>query len=167
MEAFDRLAERRPSARLTIAGSPDDADYDADTVRRWAQGHGERVEVIDRYVPIEQVRPLFARARVVTMPYLTGYQSGVLHLAKTMGRAVVCSDVGDLPNAVVDGGTGRVVAAGDGVALAAALEEVISDARLAARFGAAARDHLADTASWEQVADRVLALLGERPSSPR
>ena len=43
---------------------------------------------------------MFARARVVATPYVVGYQSGVIHLAMTMGRAVVTSDVGDLPDAV-------------------------------------------------------------------
>lgn len=164
MEAFDRLAERRPSARLTIAGSPSEADYDPEAVRRWARGHGERVEVVDRYIPIEEVRALFARARVVTTPYLTGYQSGVLHLAKTMGRAVVTSDVGDLPDAVVDGSTGRVVASGDVAALTDALEQVIADPALADRWGAAAREHLAGNASWERVADQLQALLDELAS---
>jgi len=161
MEAFDLLASRRPGARLTIAGNAEEADYDADAVRRWARGHGGRVELIDSYVPIEDVRPLFARARVVTTPYLAGYQSGVVHLAKTMGRAVVTSDVGDLPSAVVDGRTGRVVAAGDPSALADALEAVVADAALAERYGSAAREHVVATASWGQVADRVLVALDE------
>ena len=50
MEAFDQLRERRPEARLTIAGTPY-ADGRPEAVRAWAREHGEAVSVIDSYVP--------------------------------------------------------------------------------------------------------------------
>ena len=155
MEAFDELVRRRPSVRLTIAGMPTPEDWYPEVVRDWARGHGDKVEVLDRYVPIADVAPTFARARVVATPYLTGYQSGVIHLAATMGRAVVSSDVGDLPNAVADGVTGRVVPARDVARLVQALEEIVADPELAARMGDAARHAVLDGSSWERVAGRV------------
>jgi glycosyltransferase involved in cell wall biosynthesis len=155
MEAFDELVRRRPGARLTVAGTPSEADWDPDILRRWARGHEGRVELIDRYVPIEEVPAVFARARVVTTPYVTGYQSGVIHLAMTMGRAVVTSDVGDLGTAVADGLTGRVVPPQEPHALAQALDEVLADAGLAARLGAEGRRRLLERSSWERVAERV------------
>ena len=85
MEAFDELARRRADVRLTVAGTPAPEDWDPELLKAWARGHGDRVEVIDRYVPMADVAPTFARARVVATPYLTGYQSGVIHLAATMG----------------------------------------------------------------------------------
>ena len=159
MEAFDELARRRPAARLTVAGTPAPEDWDPEILRAWARGHGDRVEVIDRYVPIAEVAPTFARARVVATPYLTGYQSGVIHLAATMGRAVVTSDVGDLGSAVRDGQTGRVIPPGDPQRLADALEEVLADPGLAARMGEAARRTVLEGSSWETVAERVEAEL--------
>jgi glycosyltransferase involved in cell wall biosynthesis len=155
MEAFDELARRRPGARLTVAGTPSEEDWDPDVLRRWAQGHEGRVELIDRYVPIDEVPAVFARARVVATPYVTGYQSGVIHLAMTMGRAVVTSDVGDLGTAVTDGVTGRVVPPQDPPALTRALDEVVGDADLAARLGSEGRRRLLARSSWEQVAERV------------
>jgi glycosyltransferase involved in cell wall biosynthesis len=159
MAAFDLLVARRPMARLTIAGTPAPADVDPAPVLAWAASHGARVEVIDRYVPIEEVRDVFARARVVTTPYVAGYQSGVLHLAQTMARAVVTSDVGDLPSAVEDGVTGLVVPAGDAAALADALEAVISDPARADAMGCAAHHALGERASWPVVAQLVAAAL--------
>jgi glycosyltransferase involved in cell wall biosynthesis len=159
MEAFDELARRRPSVRLTVAGTPAPEDWDPEIVREWARGHDGRVDVVDHYVPIADVAPLFARARVVATPYLAGYQSGVIHLAATMGRAVVTSDVGDLGNAVRDRVTGRVVAPRDPMALADALDEILADPELAARMGEAARHTVMTDSSWEHVADRVEAEL--------
>jgi glycosyltransferase involved in cell wall biosynthesis len=163
MEAFDALAARSPQIRLTIAGTPAAADLDPEIVRRWAAGHGERVTVVDHYVPIEDVPALFGSARVVVNPYLTGYQSGVVHLAMTMGRAVVASDVGDLGAAVRDGETGVLVPAEDPAALAAAIERVLLDADLAARMGEAGRRSVLTGSSWATVAALVeQALLSVR-----
>jgi glycosyltransferase involved in cell wall biosynthesis len=155
MDAFDELVRRRPAARLTVAGTPAPEDWDPGLLREWARGHSGRVEVVDRYVPMAEVAPTFARARVVATPYVTGYQSGVIHLAATMARPVVTSDVGDLSAAVNDGVTGRVVPPCDAARLAGALEEVLADPELAARMGEAARAAVLDGSSWEHVAGRL------------
>jgi glycosyltransferase involved in cell wall biosynthesis len=165
MEAFDQLAARRPSARLTVAGTPSPEDWDPAVLREWARGHAGRVELIDRYVPVEDVAATFGRARVVATPYVAGYQSGVIHLAATMARPVVTSDVGDLPRAVDDGATGRVVPARDPARLADALEAVIADPDGAARMGEEARRRLLAESSWERVAERVEAELGRLQDS--
>lgn len=155
MEAFDRLSARCPSARLTIAGHPAPEDGDTDAVLSWAAAHGDRVEVRPEYVPREEVPGLFARCRVVATPYLVAYQSGVVHLAMTMGRAVVTSDAGDLADAVADGRTGLVVPAGDPDALADALERVLLDPQLAASMGDAARERALHDRSWSTSAEQL------------
>lgn len=155
MRAFDAVAAERPRARLTIAGTPAPSDFDPEIVRRWAAERPGHVTLVDRYVPLEEVRPLFATARVVCTPYDVGYQSGVVHLAQTMARAVVASDVGDLPLAVRDGETGLLVPPGDDAALSAALAELLADRERASRYGAAAHARIAHAASWETVAEAV------------
>jgi glycosyltransferase involved in cell wall biosynthesis len=160
LDAFERLERDRPVARLTIAGTPL-PDGDPERVRRWAAARADRVEIIDHYVPVEELPGLFARARVVAAPYLAGSQSGVVHLAMTMGRAVVASDVGELPTTVQDGVTGRVVPAGDSARLAAALGDVLADRDLAARLGAEGRRRLLAESSWERVGERVEAALDQ------
>ncbi|HEX8082721.1 MAG TPA: glycosyltransferase family 4 protein [Solirubrobacteraceae bacterium] len=167
MEAFDLLAARRPTVRLTIAGTPAPADLDPEPVREWAAEHSDRVELIDEYVPVDEVRDVFARARVVVTPYVVGYQSGVIHVAMSMARAVVTSDVGDLSAAVVHEETGLVVPPNDPAALADALERVVADPALADRFGAAAHERVMRAASWDVVAERVEAALLELPALRR
>jgi glycosyltransferase involved in cell wall biosynthesis len=109
------------------------------------------------------VPAVFARARVVATPYLAGSQSGVVHLAMTMARAVVASDIGELGEAVVQGETGLLVPPGDVEALAAALEQVLSDPALAESMGAGGRKRVLEEFGWERVAERVEAALQAVP----
>jgi glycosyltransferase involved in cell wall biosynthesis len=159
MEAFDDVARRLPEATLTIAGAPAPGDFDDELVRRWAASHGSRVRLVPHYVPVEDVPALFAGARVVVTPYLAGYQSGVVHLAMTMARAVVTSDVGDLPSVVLHDRTGMVVPRGDAAALAEALVRVLSDAALAQRLGAAGAERMTALADWEEVGRQLAEAL--------
>jgi glycosyltransferase involved in cell wall biosynthesis len=160
MEAFDALSARRPDVRLTIAGPPVPEEGESQRVMRWADGHADRVEVLPGYVPVEDVEPLFARARVVALPYLAAYQSGVVHLAMTMQRAVVATEVGDLATVVRHSSAGRLVPPGDVAALADALETVVSDPDLAARLGDAGHRHTLNGSSWHSVAERVEGAVG-------
>jgi starch synthase len=155
MQAFDALADRRSEVRLTIAGPPVPEEGESDRVLAWAAERGDRVEALPGYVPIDEVSGLFARARVVVLPYLAGYQSGVVHLAMTMRRAVVVTAVGDLPEAVADGTTGLVVPSRNPQALADALERVVGDAGFAERLGAASYARMLDGSGWPAVAERV------------
>jgi glycosyltransferase involved in cell wall biosynthesis len=161
MRAFDELAARWPDVRLTVAGAPAPEEGEADAVLRWAAERAERVEVIPRYVRLDEVPGLFGRARVVVAPYLVGYQSGVVHLAMTMGRAVIATNVGDLGSAVLDGETGRLVAPGDAAGLAVAMEELLRDPARAERLGAAGRARVLRASGWPMVARRARAALAE------
>lgn len=158
MAAFDGLAAARPRARLLLAGRPS-PDGQPERIRQWAAAAGNRVQLVDGYVPAEQVPQLFARARVVVTPYVAAAQSGVVHLAMTMARAVVASDVGDLPDAVTHGRTGLLVPPGDVDALREALERLLGDAELADRLGLEARQRAQTDFGWHRVADEVTAAL--------
>jgi D-inositol-3-phosphate glycosyltransferase len=167
MEAFDIVAERVPEATLTIAGAANPQEVDVEGIRRWAAGHGGRVELIENYVPLEEVPGLFARAATVAVPYVAGYQSGIVHLAMTMARPVVASDIGDIGSAVVAGETGLLVPPGDAPALAEALETILTEPGLAERMGSSGRARVMSESAWENVAETVESNLRQVVRSPR
>ena len=77
--------------------------------------------------------------------------------AGACGLPVVVSDVGGLPEVVVDGVTGLVVPRDDVPALQAALKRLVLDAGLRARMGEAARAHVAREYEWGACVDRMVA----------
>ena len=84
-------------------------------------GLTERVRVLDRYVPDEEVGDLVAAADCVVLPYRAATQSGVVLVAYAGGCPVISTAVGGLPEVVDDGVTGFLVPPEDPDALAAAI----------------------------------------------
>ena len=119
LEAFARLLEVRP-ATLVVAGEfyEPREPYDRLVGRLGLEGH---VRWIDRYVPDEEVEPLFRAADVVVLPYRSATQSGVVQTAFGFARPVIVTRVGGLPDVVRDGETGFVVDPDDPTALAVAM----------------------------------------------
>lgn len=85
-------------------------------------GVGERVTIIDRYLPNEEVPDVFAAADLCVLPYVSATQSGVAKVAYGFGKPVIVTDVGGLAEEVIDGETGYVVPPQDPGAIAAAVE---------------------------------------------
>lgn len=61
------------------------------------------IQVVDRYVKNEDVPMYFMAADLVTLPYTTATQSGVLQLALGFGLPVIASRVDGLSEAVIEG----------------------------------------------------------------
>ena len=78
--------------------------------------------------------------------------------------AVVASDVGGIPEVVVDGETGTLVhydesdAAAFEAGLAAAVNELVADPDKAARFGHAGQDRARSRFSWQTIAEQTHAM---------
>ena len=75
--------------------------------------------------------------------------------AAERGRAAIVSNVGGLPEIVVDGVTGSVVPADDVDALATAIVTLASDPGRVRQFGAAARERALSSFSAERSAEGV------------
>jgi glycosyltransferase involved in cell wall biosynthesis len=82
---------------------------------------------------------LFALADVFVLPSLAECLAVVLMEAGAAGLPVITTDIGALAEAVCPGESGLVVPAGDGRALACAVETLVSDALLRRRMGRASQ----------------------------
>lgn len=89
----------------------------------------------------------------------------VLLEALATGTAVICTNVGGMPEIVTDGETAFIVPPSDPQALRQRLEQLISDPGLAAAIGAAGRKDVSKRFTWDAAARRCLegyARLGAR-----
>ena len=94
---------------LTVVG---EAWTNQDSLLDSARELGVKIESHLRYVDELEAASFFQRADVVVLPYLSATGSGVATLAYHYGKPIIASRVGGLREAVVDGGTGWLVAPG-------------------------------------------------------
>jgi glycosyltransferase involved in cell wall biosynthesis len=116
-------------------------------------GLEDEVRIVDRYIPNEQVELYFAAADAVVCPYLSASQSGVVQLAYGFGKPVICTRVGGLPEAVVEGETGFLANPRDPADLARAIQ-VFFDAAEAHDF-AASIARIAPRFDWDGLVDAI------------
>ena len=167
IDAFARLADRHPDARLRIVG--DGALRRPLERRARATGFGARIEFLGAR-PHGEVLALMREAALLVLPSVvtrTGRTEGlgmVLLEAAATGVPVVASAVGGIGEGVVDGQTGRLVPSRDAGALADALSGLLADEERRRRMGLAARRFVADrfdsrslARGLERLYDEVLA----------
>ena len=153
VEAMPAVLRKVPEARLVLCGQgPEEAALRA---RAGALGVAARITLVGF---AEDVRPLVAAADVVAMPSLSEGLGVAALEAMAMGRPVVASDAGGLPEAVADGGTGVVVPKGRVEPLAAALVALLSDPARARQMGEAGRRRALERFDRPVVVGRIATL---------
>ena len=149
---------------LLCASSPDEpgiAAEMADGVSALQATH-KNVVWVDRQLAREQLIAVMSSATVFVCPSV--YEPlGIVNLeAMACGTAVVASNVGGIPEVVVDGETGVLVeyAASDLTTferdLGHAMAELLDDPARAAQMGAAGRERAITAFGWDQIATQTV-----------
>jgi len=141
LEAFSRIAERFPEVDYTVVGD----GAERGSLERLADelGIGERVGFPGR---VPEIPPYLDAATAVVMPSRWEETFGLVALeAALMGRPVVATRVGALPEVVVGGETGLVVEPEDPRTLAEAVARLLEAPDETRRMGRAARRRALET----------------------
>ena len=100
---------------------------------------------------------LYEEADIVVYPTIGEEPYGLVPIeAMSCARPIVASNSGGIPETVVDGNTGYIIAKGDANALADRLAELISNPERARRLGAAGRRRVEDNFNGEQYVSKLL-----------
>ena len=152
------------------ASSPDEPGIGEETARAIASLQDDRragVVWIDRQLDRPSVAALYRAASVFVCPSV--YEPlGIVNLeAMASGTAVVASDVGGIPEVVVDGVTGYLVhfdvsdPEGFEAGLAQRVNEVVGQPALAEQFGSAGRLRAEAEFGWDAIAGQTVAVYEE------
>ena len=136
-----------PDAKIIIAGKGDFSKYEKLIKDK------SYFEVVNEYIPDEEVATFFQRASIVVLPYTDASQSGVLTIAYSFGKPVVVTDVGGLPEYVDNGETGIIVPPADSKSLSEAIIKLLEDNNLRREMTLNIDKKIKNELSWEKVAD--------------
>jgi len=168
LDAMGELFRRRPDLRhevcLVVVGGALDARDDAPETEKVLElrrlVHEHRMEDnVDFIGSVDQQRLAlwYDAADVCAVPSLTESFGLVALESMASGTPVVATRVGGLQTVVAHGESGLLVPAGDHVALAEALERVLTDHRLRMHLAHGARSR-AERYTWSRVGDGIEAL---------
>jgi starch synthase len=151
---------------VIVASSPDTPEIAAEIGALAERVRSERGNLvwIDHYIPLEDLIHLHSGASVFVCPSI--YEPfGLVNLeAMACETAVVASRVGGIPEIVVEGETGYLVDYDPNdveaftSALAARVDELLSDPALAARMGKAGRERVVQNFGWPAIAGKTMEL---------
>ncbi len=175
LEALAQLRERIPGVRYGIGGSGPDRGRLQARVREL--GLHNTVRFLG-HVPDLAMASCLSAADVVCMPArseppdVEGF--GLVFLeAGACETVVIGANAGGVPDAIVHGETGLLVEPSDPRGLADALHTLLTQPKLRARMGAAARARIEAQCTWDHTASRLMdamraSLAGEpiRPGRP-
>jgi glycosyltransferase involved in cell wall biosynthesis len=149
VRAAARLASRHPTLTFTVAGEGSERAALEKQIREC--GLADRFALIGS---ITDVPGFLASLDVAVLSSRAEGMSNAVLEYGAAGRAIVATAVGATPDLIEDGIHGLLVPPNDPDALAAAIDRLVQDRKLAARFGKAARRHVAERYSREAMVRR-------------
>ena len=161
LEAWQAVRQRRPDARLWVAGGGNDVGRLQ--ARAAALGVADRVDFLGR-ISDSELLDRYRRAAVYVMP---SQQEGFgLVYAEAMWHGLPCvgSTADAAGNVIVEGETGRLVTWGDVSALETVLVELLADSETRRRLGQAGRQRALEQYTYPRFARDVLAALDLAPA---
>jgi glycosyltransferase involved in cell wall biosynthesis len=171
LEVVPDLLAQHPRLRIALAGARGPL---TDAAGALAAAHGNRVLTMTN-VPFAEQPGLYAGSDVVLAPTRDQHACMGMSIKEAMaaGRAVVASNAGGIPEAVVDGMTGILVPLDETLHVdrhlfGQAIGQLTADAALRDRMGAAARARAHEIFSNDRTVNRVLQVMTDiQPATRR
>jgi glycosyltransferase involved in cell wall biosynthesis len=108
IDAMPEIVRYDPKIELWIVGEfRSDKEVYMEQIKK--NGVESNIRIIDGYIPDSGIEKYFAAADIVVLPYESATQSGIVQIAYGFEKPVIATDVGGLPEVVLDGKTGYIV----------------------------------------------------------
>lgn len=147
LEAFKRIKGTYSDAVLTVIGEP---------VKTALEG-----VVSTGRVPVEELNRYFRQATVFCMPSYNEPFGVVFVEAMAYALPIVATNIGAIPDMVVDGSNGCLIGPGDVEGLVRVLEDMLGDAKKRAEFGKRSLLLAKDRYNWSAVGKLLVQYIEE------
>jgi len=116
-------------------------------------GISDHIEIIDRYVPDNEMSRYFSWADLVVLPYRRSITSGVIATAYGYGKPVLSTNVGGFHEVIQDGYTGKIVPPDDPQSLADGIRWFLANKQI--DFANNISVFAAQQMSWSSLVDTI------------
>lgn len=156
LEAMKLLKEKDFKVQLWVVGDfGEDKDEYVEQIRRFEIE--DQVQMVEGYVPDDEVEKYFAASDLVVLPYLSATQSGIVQIAFGFEKPVLVTEVGGLPDVVTNGKTGYVVEPRSAEMIAEAIMDYYINKRREAFVSQIEKEK--DRFSWKTFVDTMMQMV--------
>ena len=156
LEAMKLLKERDFKVQLWVVGDfGEDKDEYVEQIRTFEIE--DQVQMVQGYVPDDEVEKYFAASDLVVLPYLSATQSGIVQIAFGFEKPVLVTEVGGLPDVVTNGKTGYVVEPRSAEMIAEAIMDYYINKRREAFVSQIEKEK--DRFSWKTFVDTMMQMV--------
>lgn len=156
LEAMKLLKERDFKVQLWVVGDfGEDKEEYVEQIRAFEIG--DQVQMVQGYVPDDEVEKYFAASDLVVLPYLSATQSGIVQIAFGFEKPVLVTEVGGLPDVVTNGKTGYVVEPRSAEMIAEAIMDYYINNRREAFVSQIEKEK--DRFSWKTFVDTLMEMV--------
>ncbi|NJL60616.1 MAG: glycosyltransferase family 4 protein [Methylacidiphilales bacterium] len=153
LEAMPLITESFPEVKLIIAGRGEELN------KYFSHGYDKkRYEILNHFIPEEEVAALFQRSTAVVLPYIEASQSGVASVAFSMGTPVIASGIGGLAEMIRHEQDGILVPPANASALADAIIRLLGDINLQNRLQTAGLQRCKEDLNWSNIAKQTVEI---------
>lgn len=153
LEAFSQICSKYPTTKLIVAGS---GSYYFDT-NKYKQN--SQIVFINEYITTEQLATLINNSQFVVCPYVSATQSGVVASALALGKPIIATRVGGLPEMIVDGKTGLLIKERDVESLKESMKSLLDNKLLLEELSTnIIRESDSGLCSWKSIAANTISI---------
>ena len=151
LEAIKQVHTQNPKVRLIIAGKGT-FPFDISEYKKL-----DYIEFRNRFIPDDELAELIQGSYCVVCPYKDATQSGVVMSAFAFNKPVIATNVGGLPEQVIDNRYGLIVPPCDSIALARAIMTLLEAPQKVLEFSQNIdNDYSSGDKSWKSIAQQLV-----------
>lgn len=150
LKALELLNQKNLPVDLLIAGRGQISDKAQEAINKL------NVRIENKWLSADEMTSITRACDIVVVPYKKASQSGVIALALALGKPVIATNVGGLPEQVDNNISGLIVPPNDPHALAEAIESLVMNPEKRESMGIAARTLGSGRLSWRRAAEIFL-----------
>lgn len=155
VDAYGIAKQQKPELELSIYGSGEISEETKAKIKAFG------IYLRNEFIPEEEMQGIIKSHGIMAMPYISATQSGVAAVALANGMPSVATNVGALPEQVIDKHSGIVVPPCDPQAFADAILEIAGDYDKAYRMSVETTAIGREQFAWEPIGMDLLAALSD------